>query len=120
MLKEQHILCASPLATLAYDICCTVFLYTPIGAALQRGVSSKADGREEAEEGQWLEEIEDEELDQILGITSAAQKLATRSLLAAVRCIALNETQETVTLTAGPYKNGSNKKLTSGLPQTPT
>ncbi|CDJ56412.1 hypothetical protein, conserved [Eimeria maxima] len=34
--------------------------------AIQRGVSSKADGREEAEEGQWLEEIEDEELDQIL------------------------------------------------------
>ncbi|CDJ48408.1 hypothetical protein, conserved [Eimeria brunetti] len=42
--------------------------------AIQRGVSSKAEGQDEADEAQWLEDIEDEEVDQILAKAKVAEQ----------------------------------------------
>lgn len=68
-----------PLTKSFSDICYTVFQCISIAsvAALQRGVSPKVEGEEEVDEAQWVEDIEDEELGQILGIFCTAQMLVT-------------------------------------------
>lgn len=49
-------------------------------ALMQRHASTRADGAEDMDGGQWIEEVEDEETEQILGIIYARADSA-KSLL---------------------------------------
>ncbi|CDJ36245.1 uncharacterized protein EMH_0063010 [Eimeria mitis] len=71
-----NLLAIQPVTTSPYGICFTVVPYTPavIGSPLQRGASTKSEGQEETDEVQWLEDIEDEELDQILAKAKVSEQ----------------------------------------------